>query len=211
MPGGRHLDDVWRSFSRSKDAKGNTRASCHKCGKNVADLTTRMTAHLQSCHESSEPTRRDEIPDEPSDYSATTPRTEVPQAKRPRHQSMLSPVVTDAHSKSRLDLQMAKAFIACNIPFRAIENEQFSNLLGMLRPGYKPPNRRQVSCRGQMVIHPLSPISNMSKLSGVILSAPFLFWEEGKRDWSPFSNDPGFYAHDSGFRARTSWSLWLIV
>lgn len=40
---------------------------------------------------------------------------------------------------------MVKYFYACNIPFRVSENKYFKDFIQILRPGYKPPNRKQLS------------------------------------------------------------------
>ena len=54
-------------------------------------------------------------------------------------------VTTDASTKMKLDSQVAKAFYSCRIPFNAIENDEFRKLIEMLRPGYNPPSRKDLS------------------------------------------------------------------
>ena len=48
--------------------------------------------------------------------------------------------------KQLLDLQLARVFYACNIPFSVAENEHMKTLMNMLRGGtYKPPSRHEMS------------------------------------------------------------------
>ena len=47
--------------------------------------------------------------------------------------------------KEKLDIQVARFFFAHNITFRTADHEEFHKLLHMLRPGYKPPSRKDIS------------------------------------------------------------------
>ena len=53
-------------------------------------------------------------------------------------------VTTTSTQKDKLDLQAARFFFSANIPFNVVENYKFTKLLKKLRPGYKPPNRKQI-------------------------------------------------------------------
>ena len=53
---------------------------------------------------------------------------------------------TSPAEKELLDLQGARAFYACNIPFLAAENEHMKQYISMLRGGsYQIPSRKQLS------------------------------------------------------------------
>ena len=52
---------------------------------------------------------------------------------------------TTSNQKDELDLQVARFFFSANIPFNVVENLEFTKLLKKLRPGYEPPNRKQIS------------------------------------------------------------------
>jgi hypothetical protein len=54
-------------------------------------------------------------------------------------------VKTDSNAATLLDLQIARFFYACNIPFNVAEQTEFKTLITMLRPGYTPPNRKTLS------------------------------------------------------------------
>lgn len=52
---------------------------------------------------------------------------------------------TTAAEKDLLDLQFARTFYACNIPFNVADNDQMKKLISMLRHGsYKNPSREQL-------------------------------------------------------------------
>lgn len=47
--------------------------------------------------------------------------------------------------KLKLDEQIARYIYATNSAFLSVEHEEFKKLIEMMRPGYKPPNRQQIS------------------------------------------------------------------
>ena len=52
---------------------------------------------------------------------------------------------TTSKQKDELDLQVARFFFSANIPFNVVENLELIKLIKKLRPGYEPPNRKQIS------------------------------------------------------------------
>ena len=56
---------------------------------------------------------------------------------------------TDSAAASQLDFQIARFFYAGNIPFNVAEHKEFKSLISLLRPGYSPPNRKQLT--GQLL------------------------------------------------------------
>ena len=52
---------------------------------------------------------------------------------------------TDSAATTQLDLQIAKFFYACNIPFNIAEHKEFKVMISLLRPGYSPPNRKELA------------------------------------------------------------------
>jgi hypothetical protein len=46
--------------------------------------------------------------------------------------------------KSAIDVEIARLFYACNLPFSLVEHPQFIKVVQLLRPGYKPPSRKQI-------------------------------------------------------------------
>lgn len=54
-------------------------------------------------------------------------------------------VRTSADQKARIDMQVARFFFGSNLPFRVVENNEFSKLVELLRPGYQPSNRKALA------------------------------------------------------------------
>lgn len=52
---------------------------------------------------------------------------------------------TTAKEKNQLDLQIARFIFGTNSAFRHVEHPEFVKMVQLLRPGYKPPNRKQIS------------------------------------------------------------------
>ncbi|CAH1960992.1 unnamed protein product [Acanthoscelides obtectus] len=52
-------------------------------------------------------------------------------------------VKTTCSESKKIDIQVARFVYATNCAFRAVEHPEFKRLMGMLRPGYQPPNRQQ--------------------------------------------------------------------
>ncbi|XP_065644774.1 uncharacterized protein LOC124810501 [Hydra vulgaris] len=75
-----------------------------------------------------------------SSYSGSTP---TPYKKQKLIENYISRTSSD--QKDVFDLQVAKFFFACNIPFNAVENREFKKCINFLRPGYDPPNRKKLS------------------------------------------------------------------
>lgn len=72
--------------------------------------------------------------------------TELPSCSHLKQPSMSNYVIkTTTAYKEELDKAVAKFFYACNIPFRVSENKYFKEFIQVLRPGYEPPNRKQLS------------------------------------------------------------------
>ena len=53
--------------------------------------------------------------------------------------------VTTQKQRDNFDLQIARFFFACNIPFSSVKHKEFKNLIQILRSGYLLPNRHRLS------------------------------------------------------------------
>jgi hypothetical protein len=51
---------------------------------------------------------------------------------------------TDQIMSRNLDEQIAKLFLACNLPFNIADHPVFRETIQMLRPGYSPPNCKDI-------------------------------------------------------------------
>nr|XP_047141499.1 uncharacterized protein LOC105843930 [Hydra vulgaris] len=91
---------------------------------------------------------------------------------------------TTSNQKDELDLQVARFFFSANIPFNVVENLEFTKLLKKLRPGYEPPNRKQIS--SELLVKINEKVINLMKNDLADDSAVTLI-QDG---WSTFSNDP---------------------
>ena len=75
-------------------------------------------------------------------------------------------VRTGQDKKKELDRQIAKAVYATNCSFRAIENKEVQKAIEMLRPGYLPPSRFQLSSTLLNEIFEEEKSNCFNKLSG---------------------------------------------
>ena len=149
MSSGRPRHAVWAHFDRVKDDAGHFQAKCRGCGKDMVGLVQRMAAHLSACPGS--PANSDDVNDTPdssfpssSSQSTCIPGSEPPKKKACR-QSTLAVVRTNQDLKGQLDVAVARAVMGCNLSFRSVENDNFLRMVSQLRPGYSPPNRKQLA------------------------------------------------------------------
>lgn len=52
---------------------------------------------------------------------------------------------TTPAQKSAFDLEVAKFFYACNLPFNLADHPQWTKVCSLLRPGYTPPSRKDIA------------------------------------------------------------------
>ena len=105
-----------------------------------------------------------------------------PMRKRPR---LIESYVqkTSSSEKEKLDIQVARFFFANNIPFRTADHEEFHKLLHMLRPGYKPPSRKDISDKMIEKVHDSLQDDCRTKLRNSTVSMTL----DG---WSNIQNEP---------------------
>lgn len=150
--GGRHKDAVWSCFE-SCVVNNINKQKCIACGTLVSAKAPRLKQHFQKCNkfqkdEASSLINEDQL-DNDLEESNKRQRTdtESPSCSSVLKQPSMSNYIvktTTAH-KEEIDKAMAKFFYACNIPFRVSENRHFKDFIQVLRPGYEPPNRKQLS------------------------------------------------------------------
>jgi hypothetical protein len=197
MSKGRRLDGAWLYFCRSVDIRGNIKATCRGCGLEMSGIVSRMWRHADQCKDLALLCPEVEV-----DASAASGSSQEasPPAKKSR-QGLLAAVVTDGQQKAALDEQVAKYvfqftlfvlvffprpqrfFVACNIPFRSVGNKHFIHLVSMLRPGYKPPERRALA-------GPLLDRIHSKELQRTIGEIAGLFATLMLDGWSTVTNDP---------------------
>lgn len=79
--------------------------------------------------------------------TVSIPDPECSQSKRKKGNQLLESymVRTTSKQKTSLDEQVARFIFATNTSFRSVEHPEFIQLVNQLRPGYKPPDRKEVS------------------------------------------------------------------
>lgn len=92
-------------------------------------------------------------------------------------------IKTPPNVKHDLDLQVAKFFYSCNIPFNVAEQEEFLTLIEKLRPGYKPPSRKALS--ENLLNEVTSKLENQMMLA--LENKECTLMEDG---WSNIHNEP---------------------
>ena len=140
--GGRPKDPIWQHFTEIQKEKQNV-AKCNECGYVLAGKPNRMKGHFEKC-------KRDHGNASDAKVPQKRNRSESPPSKRLAvSDSLLQPQInvikTSSDKKGELDLQIAKFFYACNIPFNVAEHTEFLKTIKLLRPGYSPPNRKTIS------------------------------------------------------------------
>ena len=165
--GGRPQDPLWQFFIKLDN---DTKVKCTTCGSAISAKIERMRNHHSRCsrvpllssegelQQNNEPStstahlnplnavQPDTTPS-PCTFSSFEQSAEPPTVKKPKLQQPQMTgftVVTDNKTKQQLDEQIARFFYACNIPFAVAEHHEFKQMLMLLRPGYKPPNRKAI-------------------------------------------------------------------
>ena len=125
-----------------------------------------------------------ETNNEPS-FSLTPSETSTPMKKK---QWSLASFVrkTSAETKDSLDLLVAKYFLSTNTAFKNVENSHFINLMENLRPGYKPPNRKQLA--GPLLHRVYEEVMGKIKAElNMNNPSPLVLMQDG---WSNTKNEP---------------------
>lgn len=112
----------------------------------------RLVTHHEKC---SPPQHPEDQTDESSTPTPLTVKRQRPESPPRKRQCVAFPdmtnhvVRTSGQDKSLLDVEIAKLFFACNIPFATADHPQFRKVVQMLRPGYIPPTRKAIG--GQLL------------------------------------------------------------
>ena len=137
-------DPIWNFFA-VVEQDNKTSASCIDCKTVVSAKAPRLRAHREKCL-ANRPSKKRPLPvdDIPADLSIQTPE---PAAKKLRtlQSSINSYCLSTYQSMSdQPDEQIAKLFFACNLPFNIANHPVWRETIQMLRPGYTPPNRKDI-------------------------------------------------------------------
>ena len=191
-------DPIWNFYNLGDSSK--TTATCKDCNAVVSAKVLRLRAHREKCPASARPVKRpfaDVEQHDPAPTSttttSTTPKKTVPDpvepttepvAKKPKQSSMTTySFSTDQTMSRQLDEQIAKLFYACNLPFNIADHPVFKETIQMLRPGYNPPNRKDVG--GQLLDQVHDKIT--TKVSAELKDKEVVLIQDG---WSDIHNTP---------------------
>ena len=141
MASGRPSDPT-RSFCLKVEG---SKARCIDCNSLVSNKIERLRNHRKHCHSVSSSTHLE--PDLIFECSPQPSPLRRPKTCQPQMSSFT--IRTDSAAASQLDLQIARFFYACNIPFNVAEHKEFKSMISLLRPCYSPPNRKELS--GQLL------------------------------------------------------------
>jgi len=187
--GGRHKDAVWACFESCFIDNVN-KQKCIACGTLVSAKAPRLKRHIQKCNKIkidkvnlvSEDNSDDNLEESNKRKRVDTESSSCSYVLKQPSISNYVIKTTTAH-KEELNKAMAKFFYACNIPFRVSENEHFKNFIQILRPGYEPPNRKQLSGNLLDKIHNEIMDQTQSELKGKTVT----LMQDG---WSDVHNTP---------------------
>ena len=90
---------------------------------------------------------------------------------------------TTANEKQAIDVQVARFIYATNSSFNLVENEEFLALIEMLRPGYRPPSRKEIGSELLELVYEKIYAVCKEKVEGKTVSMEL----DG---WSNVHNDP---------------------
>lgn len=90
---------------------------------------------------------------------------------------------TSQNEREKLDIQVARFIYGTNSPFKHVEHIEFVNMIKLLRPGYKPPNRKQVANELLDEVYDSVTVDSMNNLNGKTVCMAL----DG---WSNTHNDP---------------------
>lgn len=172
---GRKEDNIWQYFVKQTIVgKLGCRAVCKKCGKNIQGLVERLKTHWETCKNKNCSNNNDDESENINESQPKKQGKENEETLTAQHikkqkinksgslsgsssfdfgagcssnSDVLSSFVvrTSQDKKKELDKQIARAIFATNCSFRSIEHKEVRKAIEMLRPGYVPPSRFQLS------------------------------------------------------------------
>jgi hypothetical protein len=106
--------------------------------------------------------------------------------KQPKISSNFQPVPT-GFEKKQLDLKFARAFFSCNFTFRSADNKYLRGFCEALRPGYEPPNRKELSGELLDALNDEVDAEMLKELSDIPEYSALAISQDG---WSNVHNEP---------------------
>lgn len=151
MSAGRKSNVLWEHFKRVPNAnKTGWRAICNSCQVELQGVLDRMKKHFEQCRSRGDIQSLESDDEDVSFVPGTNGQSEQfagPSApKKSKNSSIENFVIkTSKTDKMMLDEHVAKFFYASNLSFRRTHNKEFLKLCSAMRPGYVPPNEKQMA------------------------------------------------------------------
>ena len=174
--GGRKREHEWSEFNDIEGDEGKTLVECSHCGEKVSKRIQRIKNHLEKCRVKN---KQDKAVEDINENNIPIP----PPPKRSRVMDSFV-TKTSLNDKIKLDLQAAKFFYSCNISFHSAENKEYKKFCEMLRPGYKPPNERDLA--GDLLDQVYDEVEN-KQVENAMKSESVTICQDG---WESVTHDP---------------------
>lgn len=191
---GRKKDPIWIYYKELPVVPGKkgTRAECKACKKELQGLVARLTNHHDKCPgkqiNSGEEDEDDLeiVEDEGSSGSSTVAvRNQDGKIKKSTTENVMNKflIKTSKEEKEKLDLQCARFICASDSSFLTANHKEFVKYTNMLRPGYNPPDRKEIAGRllDTLYDEEIKKCSKDLEFQTVCLSSD---------GWSNITNDP---------------------
>lgn len=193
---GRKKDPIWIYYKELPVVPGKkgTRAQCIACNKEIQGIVSRLDKHHANCpgkQLNSAEDDEDVQVVEDDEASSSTANVRAPdqaknnkQKKKPSGNGLNKFVFkTTKEEKEKFDLQCARFICGTDSSFLTANHKEFVKFCNMLRPGYNPPDRKDISGRLLDTIYEdeIQKCSKDLEFQTVCLSSD---------GWSNISNDP---------------------
>lgn len=163
-----------------------TKDKCKHCGSEVSRKIERLSSHLLSCIKYKSTLNQSKEYDiiKKSHLNHLIPSTSSMQHSKVYQTSLTEHIIsTTPEKKLLIDEEVAKFFYANAISFNAADSAAYSTMFSVTRPGYKPPNRKQLS--GPLLDKVEESVSK--QLANQLKECTITLIQDG---WSSIKNDP---------------------
>ncbi|XP_064469683.1 uncharacterized protein LOC135384411 [Ornithodoros turicata] len=176
-----------------------TKVKCKHCNQEVSARIERIRAHLSGCKMRISQRNKNTARSQPSymegnlaledtlPFEDDTVEDCAPgPSKRKQSQPAISAygVTTSKKQKGGLDAKVATFFYACNVPFNVAQRKEFKDMVASLRPGYGPPDRKQLG--GKLLDDAFQAVEDSLKKELTSVKSVTLLID----GWSSCQNDP---------------------
>jgi len=160
-----------------------TKDKCKHCRNEVSRKLERLSSHLQRCVKYRS-TLNNVDKNDTNNQNLLLPSSSTVQQSKTYQISLNEHVISTTPAKKvQIDEEVAKFFYANAISFNAANSASFKSLFAVARPGYKPPNRKQLA--GPLLDN--AEVSVSKELVDQLKECTITLVQDG---WSSIKNDP---------------------